>query len=90
MITTSDSPARPASLPHHCTFAEAEWRALAKHWYPIAYSDEVADKPLARTLLDQPLILYRTTGRRVVVARDLCIHRGVPLRLGWQEGDELV
>jgi vanillate O-demethylase monooxygenase subunit len=81
---------RPRPLPHHCTFAEAEWRALAKHWYPVAYSDEVVDKPLARTLLDQPLILYRTTGRQVVVARDLCIHRGVPLHLGWQEGDELV
>lgn len=84
------TPARPVALPHHCTFPEAEWRALAKHWYPIAYSDEVVDKPLARTLLDQPLIVYRTTGRQVVVARDLCIHRGVPLRLGWQEGDELV
>ena len=81
---------RPPALPHHCTFAETEWRALAKHWYPIAYSDEVVDKPLARTLLDQPLIVYRTTGRQVVVARDLCIHRGVPLHLGWQEGDELV
>jgi phenylpropionate dioxygenase-like ring-hydroxylating dioxygenase large terminal subunit len=78
------------ALPHHCTFSEAEWRALARHWYPIAYSDEVAGKPLARTLLDLPLILYRTTGRQVVVARDLCIHRGVPLHLGWQEGDELV
>ncbi len=81
---------RPAPLPHHCTFSEAEWRALARHWYPIAYSDEVVGKPLARTLLDQPLIVYRTTGRQIVVARDLCIHRGVPLHLGWQEGDELV
>jgi vanillate O-demethylase monooxygenase subunit len=77
-------------LPRHCTFPETEWRALARHWYPVAYSDEVTDKPLARTLLDQPLILYRTTNRQVVVAHDLCIHRGVPLRLGWQEGDELV
>ena len=89
-MSTSTATPRPAPLPHHCTFAEPEWRALAKHWYPIAYSDEGADKPLARTLLDQPLILYRTTGQKVVVARDLCIHRGVPLHLGWQEGDELV
>ena len=86
MSTTLDE----VRLPHHCTFDPAEWRALAKHFYPIAYSDEVVDKPLARTLLDQPLILYRTTGRKVVVARDLCIHRGVPLHLGWQEGDEMV
>jgi vanillate O-demethylase monooxygenase subunit len=80
----------PSRLPRHCSFPETEWRALARHWYPVAYSDELADKPLARTLLDQPLILYRTTNRQVVVAHDLCIHRGVPLRLGWQEGDELV
>lgn len=79
-----------ADLPPHCTFEPAEWRALARHWYPIAYTDELMDKPIARTLLDQPLIVYRTSGRKVVVARDLCIHRGVPLRLGWQEGDELV
>lgn len=83
--------ATPASLPRHCTFPEAEWRALARHWFPIAYSDELdAGKPLARTLLDEPLIAYRTTARQIVVARDLCIHRGVPLRHGWQEGDELV
>ena len=81
----------PPCLPRACTFPEAEWRALARHWYPLAYSDELdAGKPVARTLLDEPLIAYRTTNRRVVVARDLCIHRGVPLRHGWQEGDELV
>jgi vanillate O-demethylase monooxygenase subunit len=80
-----------APLPRHPTFDPAEWRALARHWFPIAYSDELdAGKPLARTLLDEPLIAYRTTGRQVVVAHDLCIHRGVPLRHGWQEGDELV
>lgn len=81
----------PAALPRHCTFPEAEWRALARHWFPLAYSDELeAGKPVARALLDEPLIAYRTTARQVVVARDLCIHRGVPLRHGWQEGDELV
>lgn len=86
----ADTSAR-APLPRACTFPEAEWRALARHWYPLAYSDELdAGTPVARTLLDEPLIAYRTTGRRVVVARDLCIHRGVPLRHGRQEGDELV
>jgi vanillate O-demethylase monooxygenase subunit len=81
----------PSPLPRACTFPEAEWRALAMHWFPIAYSDELdTGRPVARTLLDEPLIAYRTTNRQVVVARDLCIHRGVPLRHGWQEGDELV
>jgi Phenylpropionate dioxygenase and related ring-hydroxylating dioxygenases, large terminal subunit len=88
---SSDLSRQPAPLPRQLTYPEAEWRALARFWYPIAYADELdAGKPLARTLLDEPLIAYRTTGRRIVVARDLCIHRGVPLHLGWQEGDELV
>ncbi len=77
-------------LPRNCSFEPEDWQVLAKQWFPIAYSDEVIDKPLARTLLDEELIVYRTTDRQVVVARDLCIHRGVPLKLGWQEGDELV
>ena len=83
--------ASPPPLPRACTFPEAEWRALARHWFPVAYSDELdAGKPVARTLLDEPLVAYRAAGRHVVVARDLCIHRGVPLRHGWREGDELV
>ncbi|GAB5560185.1 MAG: molybdenum cofactor-independent xanthine hydroxylase subunit HpxD [Synoicihabitans sp.] len=80
----------PLIPPRNCTFQSEDWEVLAQRWFPIAYSDEVIDKPLARTLLDQELIIYRTTNQQVVVAKDLCIHRGVPLRLGWQEGDELV
>jgi vanillate O-demethylase monooxygenase subunit len=83
-------PSHHRTLPHGCTFPEEEWQILHRHWYPIAYTDEVRDKPLARTLLDEELIVYRTSGGQVVVARDLCIHRGVPLRFGTQEGDELI
>lgn len=87
-LSAAANPVRP---PRENSFPEAEWRALARHWYPFAYSDELdAGKPVARTVLDEPLIAYRTAARQVVVARDLCIHRGVPLHLGWQEGDELV
>lgn len=78
------------SLPRHCSYSEEEWRVLARHWFPIAYSEEIAAQPVARILLDEELIIYRTTARQVIVAHDLCIHRGVPLRLGTQVGDELV
>lgn len=44
---------------------------------------------MAAVLLDQQLALYRSSGG-VVAARDLCIHRGVPISLGWVEGGELV
>ncbi len=78
------------TLPRNCTFDESDWRVLSNHWYPLAFSEEIQDKPLNRVLLDEDLIAYRTTGGEVVVAKNLCIHRGTPLSLGWQEGDELV
>lgn len=77
-------------LPRNCSFEENDWKVLARQWHPVAYSDEVEDEGIARVLLDEELIIYRTSNRQVVVAKDLCIHRGVPLRLGRKEGDEMV
>ncbi|MGJ3241480.1 MAG: Rieske 2Fe-2S domain-containing protein [Opitutales bacterium] len=78
-------------LPRDLTFDPNDWRILSRFWHPFAYSDELSGgKPVGRTLLDEPLVGYRTSGGQAVVARDLCIHRGVPLSLGWVEGEELV
>jgi phenylpropionate dioxygenase-like ring-hydroxylating dioxygenase large terminal subunit len=55
----------------------------------VALASEVADKPVATTLLDQPLVLFRTA-EGVSACRDLCIHRGTPLSLGWVEDGCLV
>jgi phenylpropionate dioxygenase-like ring-hydroxylating dioxygenase large terminal subunit len=76
-------------LPRDCSFAESDWRVLANYWYPIAVADHVKDKPVAAKLLDQRLVVYRTSGG-FTVANDLCLHRGVPLSLGWIEDDTLV
>ncbi len=80
----------PFRLPRDCTFAESDWRALAPFWYPIAFSHEVKEKPIAARLLDERLVIYRIASGVVVVARDLCLHRGAPLSAGSVEGDELV
>ncbi len=85
MSVTSVAP----PLPRGCTFAESDWRILANYWYPIAVASAVTDKPVAATLLDQRLVIYRTS-KGIVVANDLCIHRGVPMSLGHMEGDEIV
>ena len=77
-------------LPVNCTFAESDWRALAPHWYPVAFSNDVKDKPLAVQLLDEKLVAWRTSDGKVQIARNLCLHRGVPLSMGFVEGDELV
>lgn len=77
-------------LPRNCTFAESDWRALATSWYPVAFSHEVSAQPYPTTLLDERLVLYRVSDGSLVVARDLCLHRGVPLSLGHVDGDEIV
>ena len=33
---------------------------LQNYWYVAAVSDEIGETPLARTLLDEPVVLYRT------------------------------
>lgn len=77
-------------LPRNCTFSETDWKALAPFWYPVAFSREVTDKPFAARLLDERLVLFRTAGGTLAAAKDICLHRGVPLSLGWVEGEELV
>jgi len=75
-----------SDLPRGCTFEAADWRILAKHWYPVALQREVeASGMVAAKLLDEPLVVYRA-GDEIVVASDICTHRGVPLSLGKHDG----
>jgi phenylpropionate dioxygenase-like ring-hydroxylating dioxygenase large terminal subunit len=77
-------------LPRACTYSESDWRILAQYWHPVSLSSQVhGTKPVAVKLLDVELVLYRAGGT-VVAAKDLCLHRGVPLSLGWIEGEEIV
>lgn len=77
------------ALPLNCTFEEHDWRLLARHWYPVAAYAEVGAAPVKATLLDEPLVLYRVAGE-LVVARDVCPHRGVPLSMGHNDGEGVV
>jgi phenylpropionate dioxygenase-like ring-hydroxylating dioxygenase large terminal subunit len=83
--------AAPAiKLPRNCTFSPTDWQALAPFWYPVAFSHEVTtEKPYGTRLLDERLVIYRVSDGTVVAARDLCLHRGAPLSLGWIESDRL-
>ncbi len=77
------------NLPDNCTFSESDWGVLSAYWHPVAYCDEVKEKPVLIRLLDEEIVLYRTsTG--VTAAKDLCLHRGTPLSIGEVKGDEIV
>ncbi|MEK8127612.1 aromatic ring-hydroxylating dioxygenase subunit alpha [Paenibacillus filicis] len=86
---TRKNDAYEVHLPRDCTFSAQDWQVLSQYWYPVAQAGEVADQPVAVTLLDVKLVCYRSNGR-VVVARDLCFHRGAPLSKGWVENGEIV
>jgi phenylpropionate dioxygenase-like ring-hydroxylating dioxygenase large terminal subunit len=56
---------------------------LAEAWYAAALSSELsARKPLGRVILEQPLVLWRTTGGRAVAMEDRCAHRNAALSEG--------
>ena len=78
-------------LPRNCTFTPTDWQALAPFWYPVAFSHEITtDKPYGTHLLDERLVIYRVSDGTIIVAQDLCLHRGAPLSLGCIENDRLV
>ena len=72
-------------LPIHMTFPEHDWHLLSQHWYPIALARDITEQPTATMLLDMPLVIYKIADQ-VIVAKDACPHRGVPLSLGRNDG----
>ena len=61
--------------PAHCTFEPEDWLRLAQCWHPVARACDIGAAPVKATLLDEQLVIYRVKGQ-VVVARDVCPHRG--------------
>lgn len=56
-------------------------------WWVAAFADEVGRAPLARWLLDTPVVMYRTEAGEVVALEDRCPHRQAPLSAGKLRGD---
>jgi vanillate O-demethylase monooxygenase subunit len=55
---------------------------LHNYWHVAAFSEEISDRPLARTMLGEPLVLYRLDDGDLVALEDRCVHRQAPLSLG--------
>ena len=63
--------------------ASVEAPTLANFWHPIAESRDVGEQPRRFYLLGVELVAFRDAEGKVSVFRDLCIHRGTALSLGW-------
>lgn len=62
---------------------------LDGYWHPVARAAAIGEQPVAVTLLDEPLVLFRADGE-IVCFKDLCIHRGTALSRGTVEDGCLV
>lgn len=62
---------------------------LRDQWYVAAWSEDVGEAPLARTILGEMLVLYRLADGTVVALEDRCPHRNLPLSEGNRLGDTL-
>jgi vanillate O-demethylase monooxygenase subunit len=52
---------------------------VRNQWYVAAYAHEVGRELLGRTVLGEPILLYRTEDGRPVAMADRCVHRRFPL-----------
>jgi vanillate O-demethylase monooxygenase subunit len=58
-------------------------------WYVGAYGHEVSRTIMERTLLDQPVVFFRTEAGEAVAMRGLCPHRFYPFVKGELVGDTI-
>lgn len=59
-------------------------------WWVAAFSDEIGRELTSRSLLETPVLMYRTAAGEVVAMEDRCPHRAAPLSLGTLLGDDVV
>ncbi len=75
---------------HEHPGAAPDLRALRDCWHPVGFMGELADGPQRVTLLGEPVAIWRDSSGAARAMRDICIHRGTALSLGWVDGDQLV
>ena len=59
-------------------------------WWVAARVDEVTSIPMARWILEMPVVLYRTERGDPVALDDRCPHRWAPLSEGRVDGEQIV
>jgi phenylpropionate dioxygenase-like ring-hydroxylating dioxygenase large terminal subunit len=61
---------------------------LKNAWYLAAWEDEIVGETLFhRTILSEPILMYRSSADEIVALADRCPHRFAPLHLGRRVGD---
>src|SRR5262245_13234987 len=65
--------------------------SLRNAWYGAAWGDDLAEGQLiGRTILQEPVVLYRKSDGHVAALEDRCPHRFAPLHMGKVVGGDRV
>ena len=64
--------------------------ALRSAWHPVVFSQELTTEPVAATLLDTPLVIWRDSNGTPHASSDICVHRGTALSGGCVKGDNIM
>jgi vanillate O-demethylase monooxygenase subunit len=56
-------------------------------WYVLGWSDEFANLPQRRVVMNEPILIYRAEDGGLVALADRCPHRNYPLSKGRLRGD---
>ncbi|MDQ2066053.1 aromatic ring-hydroxylating dioxygenase subunit alpha [Xinfangfangia sp. CPCC 101601] len=62
---------------------------LYNAWYVAAWDHEIGQALTPVRMLDQPIVLYRTSAGKVAALEDACPHRKLPLSKGRLLGDQV-
>ena len=76
-VNPSSPTLRPQETKEHRSVA-----AVRRAWYVASESGELRSQPLARTILGEPLVLFRDGQGVARALLDRCAHRNVPLSMG--------
>ena len=63
---------------------------LENAWHPVAFSTDVTNAPIGRTLLSTPIVIWRDSSGMAHSTSDVCVHRGTALSTGCVVGDEIM
>lgn len=59
-------------------------------WYAASWSQDLGETPVARTFMNEKVVLFRGKDGTPGALEDRCCHRAAPLSLGWVEGNDLM
>ena len=62
---------------------------LRNQWYTAATSAELGARPLARTICNEPMVIFRGENGEVAALTDRCPHRKAPLSSGEVIGNDI-